>query len=121
MAWIGIRPVATSWPPDRRAAAANGAAQQFSQTSTPDGPGLHGRREMLDVFFGEDRGETGLDRSQIVERVEIVDLHRFDGAGILAQDQDVEDADRAGVDERSERRGHLAGEVARTRGNSTTR
>ena len=35
MAWIGIRPEATSWPPARRAAEANGAAHVFSHTSTP--------------------------------------------------------------------------------------
>jgi hypothetical protein len=33
-AWIGIRPLATSWPPDRRTAEPNGAAHVFSQTST---------------------------------------------------------------------------------------
>src|SRR3954462_4133284 len=35
MAWIGIRPLAMSWPPERRAAEANGAAQRFSKMSTP--------------------------------------------------------------------------------------
>ena len=30
MAWIGIRPLAISWPPARRAAEANGAAHRFS-------------------------------------------------------------------------------------------
>ena len=35
IAWIGIRPVAISCPPERRAAAANGAAHKFSQMSTP--------------------------------------------------------------------------------------
>ena len=35
IAWIGILPVAISCPPARRAAEANGAAQMFSQTSTP--------------------------------------------------------------------------------------
>ena len=29
-----MRPLATSWPPERRTAEANGAAQRFSQTST---------------------------------------------------------------------------------------
>ena len=33
-AWIGIRPLATSWPPERRTADAKGAAHTFSQTST---------------------------------------------------------------------------------------
>ena len=28
--WIGIRPLATNWPPERRTADANGAAQRFS-------------------------------------------------------------------------------------------
>ncbi len=30
IAWTGIRPLATSWPPERRTAEANGAAQAFS-------------------------------------------------------------------------------------------
>ena len=30
MAWIGIRPLAMSWPPARRMAEANGAAHRFS-------------------------------------------------------------------------------------------
>ena len=30
MAWIGIRPLAMSWPPERRAADANGAAHRLS-------------------------------------------------------------------------------------------
>jgi hypothetical protein len=30
MAWIGMRPFAISWPPERRAAAATGAAPRFS-------------------------------------------------------------------------------------------
>ena len=34
MAWTGMRPLATSWPPDSRRARAMGAAQRFSQTST---------------------------------------------------------------------------------------
>src|SRR5436305_2864412 len=33
-AWAGMRPLATSWPPDRRTAEANGAAQLLSYTST---------------------------------------------------------------------------------------
>src|ERR1035441_6773916 len=35
IAWMGIRPLAISWPPERRAADANGAAHRFSQMSTP--------------------------------------------------------------------------------------
>jgi hypothetical protein len=30
-----MRPVAINWPPERRAADANGVAQRFSQMSTP--------------------------------------------------------------------------------------
>ena len=33
-AWMGMRPVATSWPPAWRTAEPNGAAQTFSQTNT---------------------------------------------------------------------------------------
>src|SRR3954447_6156972 len=35
IAWIGIRPLAISCPPERRSADAKGAAQRFSQMSTP--------------------------------------------------------------------------------------
>jgi hypothetical protein len=35
IAWMGIRPVAISWLPARRAAEAKGAARRFSQMSTP--------------------------------------------------------------------------------------
>ena len=35
MAWTGIRPLATSWPPLRRTATANGAAQTFSYIRIP--------------------------------------------------------------------------------------
>ena len=35
IAWMGIRPWAVSRPPERLAADANGAAQRFSQMSTP--------------------------------------------------------------------------------------
>ena len=35
IAWMGIRPFAISWPPERRAADANGAAHRFSQIRTP--------------------------------------------------------------------------------------
>ena len=30
MAWMGMRPLAINWPPERRAAEANAAAQRFS-------------------------------------------------------------------------------------------
>ncbi len=35
MAWMGLRPLAMSCPPARRAADANGAAHRFSHTTTP--------------------------------------------------------------------------------------
>ena len=35
IAWIGMRPFAINWPPERRAADANGEAHRFSQMSTP--------------------------------------------------------------------------------------
>ena len=34
IAWAGMRPLVTSWPPDRRTAEPNGAAHVFSHTST---------------------------------------------------------------------------------------
>src|SRR5207302_10584788 len=35
IAWMGIRPLAISWPPECRTADAKGAAHRFSQMSTP--------------------------------------------------------------------------------------
>ena len=55
---MGMRPLAISWPPPRPTADANGAAQEFSQTSTPAaGTGVHGGSEVYDILLGEEFGE----------------------------------------------------------------
>jgi hypothetical protein len=76
MAWIGMRPFAMSWPPERRAAEAKGAAQMFSHTSTP---------AVVPDFIAAARFVTSSSASKpasclrdahLVRVVEVVDLHR---------------------------------------------
>jgi hypothetical protein len=51
-----------SWPPERRAAEANGAAHRFFQMSTSAvQPRIHGSGEVLDVFLGQQLRQLGLD------------------------------------------------------------
>ena len=68
MAWIGIRPLATNCPPDRRTAAPNGAAQTFSQISTAaTAPRLHRGPDRLDVVRREQHRELRLELEQLSE------------------------------------------------------
>src|SRR5689334_22056380 len=117
IAWMGMRPLAISWPPARRAADARGAAHRFSEMSTP--AVLAGSMDaaiLLDVVLGQQLGQLGLQRLKFAELADVRELHRVDRAiRVLGQDQDVDDADRAGVDEREQFCLHLAGEVAGAR------
>jgi hypothetical protein len=81
MAWIGMRPPAISWPPARRAAEANGAAQVFSQTRIP---------ATLPGSIAAAKWTTS--------SVEVVDLKGFDRSvrGLL-EDQQVENSDGPGL------------------------
>src|SRR4051794_32457904 len=116
IAWIGMRPSAISWPPARRAAEANGAAHRFSQINTPAVlPGLHRRREVVDVFCRQQLAELRLDLLQRSEVVDVGELHRVDRPVlVLEQDQRVDHPDGASLYQCDQLRCHLAGEVARS-------
>ena len=111
---MGMRPFAISWPPERRAAEANGAAQRFSQIKTPAVlPGSIAAARLHDVVGCEELGEIGFDGLELAEFFDVRQFHRINGAVVvLGQDEDVDDADRPCVDERDQLFRHLAGEVA---------
>ena len=115
--------MAISWPPERRAADANGAAHRFSQISTPAVlPGSIAAARWTTSSSASSSASFGLDRLQLAELGDVGELHGLDRAVlVLGQDQDVDHADGSGVDQREQLFRHLAGEVARPAGNSTTR
>ena len=101
MACTGMRPLATSWPPDRRTATATGAAQRFSQMSTaadvpararsrpPRGPPRRACPTTRPRTRRRRRPRSGSPISSAA-----------DGAVLaLHHEGDVEDADDAAVDE----------------------
>ena len=115
MAWTGMRPLATSWPPDRRSATARGAAQRFSHTRTmADAPGCSAAPASLRSCCVEqprgravERGEAGAGRAEVGE------LHRRDRpVRRLREERDVEHADDAAVDEVEDHLGGLARDAA---------
>ena len=68
IAWVGIRPLATSWPPDLRTAEPNGAAQVV----LPDQRGSRAARlqhpaDLLDVRLGEKHCKIRLRRAQLAD------------------------------------------------------
>ncbi len=82
-AWTGIRPLATSCPPERRTAEPNGAAQVFPTSTAAELPGSIGQ------------------------------LERFDAAVVvLLQDEQVVDPYHSTVDEVAQRRRDLTVELA---------
>src|SRR5215218_8650326 len=113
---MGIRPLAISCPPERRAADANGAAQRFSQTSTP--AVLRGSMAAARCSTSSSANSSAswaLDGLQLSEFADVGELRRLDGTVlVLGEDQYVDHADRSGVDQREQLCGHLAGEVARS-------
>ena len=118
MAWIGIRPLAISWPPEWRAAAANGRRPAV----LPDQHAgyrarLHGRREVLDVVLGEDRRQNPASRarrSSSASRSSISSASTEPSAS-LARISMSRNADRARIDQCGELLRHLAGEMTRSR------
>ena len=115
MAWIGIRPLAMSWPPERRAADANGAAHRFSKMSTPAVlPGsMAAARWSTSSAASSSASSASMDCSSPSSSISD-ELGGVDRAVlVLVEDQDVDDADRSGVDEPEQLRRHLAGEVLR--------
>ena len=66
MAWIGIRPLAMSWPPARRMAEANGRGPQvLVDEDAGDAAGIHGGGEVVDVLLGERLDELGLEPREL--------------------------------------------------------
>ena len=107
-----MRPLATSWPPERRSATATGAAQRFSQTSTAaDGARLERRGRLLQVVLAEQAGrrprELGEGPALVRLLGEVPSAHR--PVGVLDEERDVEDPDDAAIDEVQQQRHHLAG------------
>src|SRR4051794_37210721 len=71
---------------------------------------------MDDVVGGQQLRQLGLDDLHLSELFDVGELGDVDRAVlVLVEDQDVDDADRPGVDELDELRRHLAGEVLRSR------
>src|SRR4029450_8840998 len=108
---MGIRPLAISWPPARRAADAKGAAHRFSQMSTPAVlPGS--------IAFARCSTSSAARRSaSCASTVASSPSSPTSGGSILVlgQDQYVDHADGSGVDQREQLFRHLPGEVARPR------
>src|SRR3954465_14173109 len=78
--------------------------------------GLHRRGEVEDVLLGQELGQFGLQCLELSELADVAELHRLDSTVlVLGEDDDVDHADRSRVDQREQLRGHLAGEVARSR------
>ena len=74
---------------------------------------LHGGGEVRDVVLGQQLRQLGLDLLQRAELLDVGELHRVDAAVlVLGEDQDVDHADGAGIDQRQQLVGHLAREVA---------
>ena len=78
IAWIGIRPLAINWPPERRAADANGAAHLFSiDEHAGCASWLHRGGEMFDVLRGQQFRQLSLECLQLSELADIGELHRL--------------------------------------------
>ena len=70
-------------------------------------------REVHDIILGQDLRDLGLERPELVDLVEVVDLEGLDRAVVvLVQDQQVEHPDLASLDQGGELLGHPAVEVA---------
>ena len=81
-AWVGIRPLASSSPPDVRTAEPNGAAQVFSQTSTAAAVPGSSVAPISSILLGEQDREVALERAQLADLavVGIAQLGRHDRA-----------------------------------------
>src|SRR5271169_6241001 len=110
---MGIRPSAINWPPARRAAAAKGATHRFSHMSTPAVlPGSMAAARSTTSSAARSSASSASSAANSPSSL-VSELHRIDAAiSLLGEDENVDQADRAGVDERSQLRGHLAREVA---------
>ena len=90
-----MRPLAINWPPERRAAAANGAAHSFSQMSTPAVlPGSIAAARCSTSSSAKQLRQLGLDSLKLSELVDIGKLRCLDRTVLgLGQDQYVDHAD----------------------------
>jgi hypothetical protein len=112
MACTGMRPLATSCPPERRRAAATGAAQRFSHTSTAaEVPGSSAAAASWEVLVAQRaRGrplEVGEGRGHLLEITNINCRHR--PVLTLGHERDVQDPDNAAIHEIQQQRLHLPG------------
>ena len=96
-AWISIRPLATSCPPERRSATATGRRPPV----LPDEHGrararVQGRRGLLEILLADQTGRRALRSRRSRGPVELAEVHGGDGA-VLALDhqRDVEHPDDA--------------------------
>jgi hypothetical protein len=70
---------------------------------------------VVDVVRGQQFRQLGLDRLELPQPGDVGELHRLDRTVLaLAQDHDVDHADRSRVNQREQLLRHLAREVART-------
>ena len=92
-----------------------GGDDDDSGDSGSSGDGGTGTSTATEVSI-DDLRNMSLERSQLVDLVEVVDLEGLDGPVlVLGEDEEVEELDRAAVDEGSQLGGHLAAEVVRAR------
>ena len=117
MAWMGMRPLAMSWPPARRAAEANGAAHEFSHTSTPavvPGSMAAARWAMSSAASSSAIWVSATRRSSC--GVQIGDLGGLDRpVRALLQDQQIEHPDELGVHQPADLGRHLASKIRDSR------
>src|SRR6266516_2749889 len=112
---MGIRPLAINWPPERRAADANGAAQMFSQMRTP--AVLPGSMAAARCSTSSSANSSASCFSSACSSPSSPTSESSIGYGavlILDQDQCVDHSDGSGVDQSEQLFSHLAGEVARS-------
>ena len=109
-----MRPLATSWPPELRTAAAKGAAQRFSKTSrAAEVPGSSALAASPMSSSSSSPEEAPSKAAKLDLVAEVGDLQRRDGAVLgLGDEGEVEDADQAAVDEVDQVRHRLAGRLA---------
>ena len=106
-----MRPLATSWPPERRTALAKGAAQVFSKTSrAAEVPGSKAPAASSMSSSESSPGSGALEDHQLRHlATEVGDLQPGDGAVLgLGDEGEVEDPDQPAVDQVDQVGRHLA-------------
>ena len=106
-----MRPLATSWPPERRTAAGEGRGPGVLEDEQGGrGAGLQRAAGLVDVVVGEQpRGGALEDRQLGHLAAEVGDLEAGDRAVLgLGDEGEVEDPDQPAVDQVDQVRRHLA-------------